>query len=88
MAEQITFLDIVDKTEKEKLTPEIWNCQKTCKNFTNVFPDGDKDFFFDGSPRCCYPEAYAGFGSSGKQWKNKVINNMWHSWCKCYIPKD
>lgn len=86
MSEQMSFLDIAEKEDIDKLTPEMWSCMKTCANFTNTFPDGSKDTFFDGSPRCIY--GLLKCGTSGKQIRSKVINNLWHVWCKFYKPKD
>ena len=84
--EQISLLEFVDKKDKEKLTPEVWSCMKTCANFIDVTPNGTKDTFLDGSPRCCIQD-HTGYGSSGKHWKSKVIDNRWHTWCIFYKPK-
>jgi hypothetical protein len=84
--EQISLLEFVDKKDKEKLTPEMWSCMKTCANFTDDLGNGLKDTFFDGSPRCCI-EFHTGEGLSGKHMKSKVIDNIWHTWCIHYKPK-
>lgn len=85
MSEQMSFLDIAEKEDIDKLTPEMWSCMKTCANFTDEFPDGEKDTFLDDSPRCTY--GLLNCGTSGKDMRSKVINNMWHVWCKFYKPK-
>ena len=87
MPEQLSLLDIANKEDIDKLTPEMWDCMKSCANFTNKFPGGGRDYFFDGSPRCTYA-FHCGYGTSGKDMRNKVIDNMWHTWCKLYKPKE
>ena len=87
MKGQLSLLDIVKETkDKDTLTPEWVDCFKSCKNFTNTFSDGSKDTFYDGSPRCIYGMKMC--GTSGKDLKSKSIDNMWHTWCKFYKPKD
>lgn len=80
MAEQITIYDILAKKERIKIQPEIWSCVKSCANFTNIRPDGSRDYFpIPGRvPRCVNLD----FGES------KVIENLWHTWCKNYKPKE
>ena len=83
------MLDIVkSKKDIETLTPECWECYESCANFTNKFPSGGRDTFpGTNSPRCTY-SCYAGYGTSGKDIKSRLINNEWHSWCKLYKPKE
>lgn len=78
--EQISIIDIMTKKERMKVQPEVWKCVRTCANFTNVFPDGSKDYFIGPGrePRCVKLE----------YWQTKSINNMWHSWCKNYKEKE
>lgn len=88
---QLSLLDVVkDKKDKDILTPECWECYKTCAHFTNTFPDGSKDYFISppNAPRCVYHLLIDGYGTSGKDIRNKVIDNVWHSWCVLYEPKD
>lgn len=87
---QLSLSDISnDKNDFYALTPECWDCYKTCVHFTNTFPDGSKDYFISppNAPRCCYARMN-GYGTSGKDIVNKVINNVWHSWCVLYEPKE
>lgn len=78
--EQVSIYDILPEKQKYKVQPEIWSCMKTCANFTNVRPDGSKDYFVGhgNSPRCVNIK----FGTS------KTINNIWHSWCPNYKEKE
>lgn len=88
---QLSLLDVSkDKNDFYALTPECWECYKTCTHFTNTFPDGSKDYFLypRRSPRCCYHLLIKGYGTSGKDIKSKVIDNVWHSWCVLYEPKE
>lgn len=90
---QLAISDISnDKNDFYALTPECDECYKTCAHFTNEYPDGTKDYYMSPpgrrDPRCCYSDLIPGYGSSGKQWKLKVINNMWHQWCVLYEPKE
>lgn len=87
---QLSISDVSkDKNDFYALTPECWDCYKTCVHFTNTFPDGSKDYFISppNAPRCCYP-MMNGYGTSGNDIVNKVINNVWHSWCVLYEPKE
>ena len=88
---QLSFLDVSkDKKDWYALTPEYPKCYKTCAHFTNTFPDGSKDYYLSPrrAPRCCYHLLIKGYGTSGKDLKSKVINNIWHSWCVLYEPKE
>ena len=76
---QVSFYDIVTDKEKESITPEVWNCLDTCANFTNLNPDGSRDFFPEThEPRCTRMDFN----------KSKLINNVWHTTCKNYKPKE
>lgn len=81
--EQISMIDIVDPKDKFKFTPEVWSCMKTCANFTNITPDGIEDFFPMGGKRCVTPSLLPG----KEDWHSEVIDNVWHTWCRCYKPK-
>lgn len=89
MSEQVSLLDIVkSKNDRHTLTPEVWSCIKTCKNFTNVLPQGGRDYFpGTKEPRCTYAY-HRSFGTSGQEWESKIINNVWHTWCVLYQPKN
>lgn len=78
--EQISLHDILPEKQRRYVQPEIWNCVKTCAKFTNVRPDGSKDYFPGPGnvPRCVNLK----FGTS------KTINNIWHSWCLNYKEKE
>ena len=75
---QISFYDLVNDKDRERMTPEVWNCLETCANFTNVEEDGSLDFFPETrEPRCtrmCF--------------KSKLIDNVWHTTCKNYKPRE
>ena len=75
---QVSFYDIVSDKERESITPEVWDCLKTCVNFTNENPDGTRDYFPESKePRCtrmCF--------------KSKLIDNYWHTICKNYKPRE
>ena len=88
MKEQISLFDVVD-SQKDKLTmsPEVWDCMQSCANFTDDLGNGEKDTFLDGSPRCC-AQLHHGYGTSGNEWICKVIDNVWHTWCVLYKPKE
>lgn len=79
---QLSLYDIVSDKDKLAMTPEVWGCMKTCANFTNIDKDGIRDYFpSTGSPRCVHSHR-------SKNWKSKVIDNLWHTWCLNYRPKE
>ena len=85
MGEQVSLFDLTtDKKERRKITPEVWTCTETCANFTNIRKDGTADYFPErGGKRCVTP-----FEQGDKDyWDTKLINNVWHTWCKYYKPK-
>ena len=74
MNENMTILDFIPKQDKEQFIPELWWCMDTCKNYTDRFPDGSRDYFpGTGEPRCVRAE-----------FKSKLVNNRWISKCKHY----
>ena len=83
MSNQLSFFDIVDEKDKLTLTPEVWKCMETCANFTNIDRYGIPDYFPGpgNHPRCVHAHR-------SKNWKSKVINNVWHTWCLNYSPKE
>ena len=87
--EQLSILDLVkDHKDMEALIPKRWSCMKTCANFTNELPGGGRDYFpGTGSPRCTYAY-WRGYGVSGKEIKDRLIDNVWHTWCTLYKPKE
>lgn len=86
MAEQMTFFDIVVEKDKKKVTPQVWECMKTCANFTNIRPDGSADYFpGTREKRCVTPKLTANKKTS--DWQSELINNAWCTYCKCYKPK-
>lgn len=77
---QLSIVEIIDKKEQKKLTPEIHKCYKTCANFNCRHPDGTRDHFFDGSPRCINIWI-------SKNTYSEIVDNMWHNYCRLYVPK-
>jgi len=62
--------------------PEVWDCMKTCRHadeITDCFPGTKRK-------RCLYGIMHAGTG--GKDWYSKVIDNIWHTWCRFYEEAD
>lgn len=57
--------------------PEMWRCMKSCRHC------GEEMSLFPGTntPRCDY-----GFNRDQKHggMVSKLINNVWHTWCKYY----
>lgn len=78
---QVTLYDIVvGKKDKESLIPPVWDCVKTCANYTNINPDGTPDYFFQSlKPRCVHMKL-----------KSKLIksNQTWKTICTNYKPKE
>ena len=75
--EQITFFEVVSDKDREKITPEVWSCLRTCANFSNIYPDGSADYFpVTHEPRCV-----------NLNFKSKLVRNYWHTVCKNYKPK-
>lgn len=78
---QLEIFDFIKKPkDRLALQPQVWECMKTCGNFTNVRPDGTKDFFPGGAPnrpRCvnCIM-------------KSKLIDNVWHCWCPNFKTRE
>ncbi len=74
MTEQLRITDIVPDIIPP---PEMWSCMKTCRHM------GEEMSHFPGTnmPRCDY-----GFNCDklhGGQ-VSKVIDNVWHTWCRYY----
>lgn len=80
MMEQIAIVDILDKKDKSSAIPEVWSCMESCAVFTDKFPQGGRDHFpGTKTPRCIY---------AADEWKSKLIDNVWHTWCMKYRPKE
>lgn len=74
MNENMTILDFIPKQDKEQFIPEVWRCMETCKNCSNRFPDGGRDYFPEThEPRCI-----------NAVFKSKLVNNVWVTRCKNY----
>jgi hypothetical protein len=74
MSEQLTIIDLASDKDKELLTPQVWSCLRTCKNFSNINPDGSRDFFpCSKEPRCINTDFYS-----------KLVNNYWITKCRNY----
>lgn len=77
---QMNLFGILPDKEKRKIKPEVWKCMDSCANFTNVFPDGTKDYFIGPGRRArCVKLEYE---------RTISVDNMWHSYCKHYEPKE
>jgi len=77
--EQISLFDYAP----EVMPPPEWEkCFDTCRHFDS-HPDYKPDCFpgYPNHKRCSYCDHE---GTSGKQFKLKCINNIWHMWCKYY----
>lgn len=75
---QISILDLEPDIMPK---PELWECMKSCVHVGEImdhFPGTDK-------PRCLYGIMKADTG--GKDIIGKVIDNIWHCWCKYYEAK-
>ena len=74
---QLTLIDIVPEDMPK---PEYPRCFKWCRHF-DTHPDYQPDYFpGTKEKRCTYD--LCGYGTSGKQFYTKLINNIWHMWCK------
>lgn len=77
---QISLFEVLPKTTKTQvLKPKIGNCEKTCKNYNYMFPDGTIDRYLSGGRRCVNMD----FDK-----KQIIINNIWYCTCKNYEVKE
>lgn len=74
MCEQITIDEIVGKKDKDILTPAVWDCMKTCSNFSAILPDGSIDYFPCTHEKRCV----------NMDFKSKLVNNYWITHCNNY----
>lgn len=72
--DNISFYDLLKGKDKEVLTPTVWGCLKTCKNFSCILPDGSTDYFPETQePRCVNTDFTC-----------KLVNNYWITKCRNY----
>ena len=75
--DNITFADLLDKRDQDPVTPTVWKCVKTCKNYNCTYPDGSIDYFPETRERRCI----------NVDIRSKLVNNFWESRCNNYQPK-
>lgn len=85
---QMSLFDITDDKQKIAMTPEVWNCVDSCANFTNIHENGLPDYFPGPGnvPQCV--ACMKGGNAGSPNWDKKIIDNIWHVYCRNYRPKE
>lgn len=80
--DQLNIYDFLKESDKFNVMPEVWDCTETCAAFTNKYPTGEREYFpVTGEARCIYACLPGNF-------KTVLKDNVWHTWCKMYVPKE
>lgn len=72
--ENITFADLLDPKDLDEVTPTVWGCLKSCKNFNSIKADGSIDYFPNTQVRRCINLSI----------RSKLVNNYYQSRCNNY----
>lgn len=72
--DNVSFTDLLDKKDLDAVTPEVWACVKTCKNYSCINPDGSIDYFPETKEKRCVNLSI----------RSKLVNNYWQSRCNNY----